>query len=335
VHGSDSNNCKSRSTACKTIGHAISLASSGDSIMIAPAIYPEKEKSDVIGINLTLLGSGAQTTIIQCHGGWGYGYVGIVINSAAAHVTLSGLTVQKCGGRNTTGGGIQNHGILTINKTTINGNNAASGAGISNDGTMTVINTTISENGAGVGGGILNSGTLMLINSTVGPNGASGMGGGIANYGRMVISNSTIAENTVMQCARFGCWNLPGGNIYAGSGTLTLRNTIVAYGAGTNCDGPITSDGYNLSSDGTCHFSSGGDWNNTDPLLDSLQYNGGPTQTQALKPGSPAIDAGNPNGCKDSFGNLLKTDQRGLGYPRHDPEDARGCDMGAYEKQSD
>lgn len=46
----------------------------------------------------------------------------------------------------------------------------------------------------------------------------------------------------------------------------------------------------------------------------------------ALLPGSPAIDAGNPSGCTDGSGHLLTTDQRG--YPRHDPEDTRGCDMG-------
>jgi hypothetical protein len=71
----------------------------------------------------------------------------------------------------------------------------------------------------------------------------------------------------------------------------------------------------------------------TDPLLGPLQNNGGPTQTQALLSGSPAIDAGNPSGCTDGNGHLLKTDQRGM--PRHDPEDTRGCDIGAYESQRD
>jgi hypothetical protein len=52
-----------------------------------------------------------------------------------------------------------------------------------------------------------------------------------------------------------------------------------------------------------------------------------------LLSGSPAIDAGNPNGCTDGNGNLLKTDQRGM--PRPDKEDTGGCDMGAYERQSD
>jgi len=66
-------------------------------------------------------------------------------------------------------------------------------------------------------------------------------------------------------------------------------------------------------------------------MLGPLQNNGGPTQTQALLPGSPAVDAGNPNGCTDGSGNLLKTDQRGA--PRPDPEDTGGCDIGAFEKQ--
>jgi len=76
-----------------------------------------------------------------------------------------------------------------------------------------------------------------------------------------------------------------------------------------------------------------GDLNNTDPLLGSLQNNGGPTQTMALLSGSPAIDVGNPAGCTDGLGHSLKTDQRGM--PRPDPEDKGGCDMGAYESQSD
>jgi hypothetical protein len=39
------------------------------------------------------------------------------------------------------------------------------------------------------------------------------------------------------------------------------------------------------------------------------------------------------SGCTDSLGHLLKTDQPGAPHP--DKEDAGGCDMGAYERQSD
>ena len=112
--------------------------------------------------------------------------------------------------------------------------------------------------------------------------------------------------------------------------TALLRTVL----RGGNCSGPnITSDGYNLSSDGTCNFNAPGDLNNHDPLLGPLQNNGGPTQTMALLPGSPPIDGGNPAGCTDGSGHLLTTDQRGM--PRPDKEDTRGCDKGAYERQSD
>jgi hypothetical protein len=73
--------------------------------------------------------------------------------------------------------------------------------------------------------------------------------------------------------------------------------------------------------------------NNINPLLGPLANNGGPTQTMALLPGSPAIDSGNPSGCTDGLGHLLKTDQRG--DPRPNIEDTGGCDRGAYERQSD
>lgn len=60
-----------------------------------------------------------------------------------------------------------------------------------------------------------------------------------------------------------------------------------------------------------------GDVRNTDPRIAALAYNGGPTQTHALLPDSPAINAGN-----DSFAPLL--DQRGFGR-------SGVSDIGAFE----
>jgi hypothetical protein len=68
-------------------------------------------------------------------------------------------------------------------------------------------------------------------------------------------------------------------------------------------------------------------------MLGTLGSNGGPTPTIPLLTGSPAIDTGNPSGCTDGRGHLLNTDQRGM--PRPDKEDTGGCDIGAYESQSD
>ena len=71
-----------------------------------------------------------------------------------------------------------------------------------------------------------------------------------------------------------------------------------------------------------------------DPGLDpnGLQNNGGPTQTIALLPGSPAIDAGsNALAVDPTTGQPLTTDQRGTGYPRI----VNGTvDIGAFEFQS-
>jgi len=327
VNGSDNNDCKSPQTACKTIGHAISLASSGDSIMVAAATYTENLN---IGFSLKIVGSGASTTIVD---GGRKGSV-VTISNSSARVALSRLMIRN--GSAEVGGGISNGGTLTINSSTLTQNEAYRGGGISNDGgTLTINTSTISGNGAaghskvgGGGGGIVNynGGTLTINNSTLTQNEAY-RGGGISNdAGTLTISNSTVSGNSADQ----------GGGIYNFSGTATLQNSIVAnskYNHG-NCYGSMTSNGYNLSSDNTCNFNGTGDLNNTDPKLGPLQNNGGPTQTEALLQGSPAIDAGNPNGCTDGNGHLLKTDQRG--YPRPDKEDhGIGCDMGAFERQSD
>ena len=62
------------------------------------------------------------------------------------------------------------------------------------------------------------------------------------------------------------------------------------------------------------------------PRLDRLRDNGGPTATHALLPDSPAIDAGDPNGCRDALGALLTADQRGFARPV-----GSACDIGAFE----
>jgi hypothetical protein len=321
LNGNDSNNCMSPQTACETIGHAIALASSGDSIMVASATYSENL---TIGVTLRLIGSGATTTIID---GGHKGSV-VTVSSAKAHVTIAKVTIQN--GLALAGGGIsnQNGGTILISNSTISGNSAydakckrfclTSGGGVYNlyPGTLTISNSTLTGNSAQYkGGGISNGGALTISNSTLTANSAA-LGGTIFNGGTLTINNSTLGGN------KQGIYN---------SNTATLQNSIVANNIGGNCSGTVTSNGYNLSSDDTCNFNGPGDLNNTNPLLGPLQNNGGQTQTMALPEGSPALDAGNPNGCTNGNGLLLKTDQRGA--PRPGPHDHHGCDIGAYENQ--
>jgi hypothetical protein len=330
----------------------MSLASSADSIMVAAATYTENLS---ISISLKVIGSGATTTIVD---GGGAGTV-FTISSGTANVTLSNFTIRH-GSGGFSGGGVINDGTLTINSSTISGNGGNYGGGIRNSGTLRIHHSTISNNiGAFTGGGIGNSGTLTITDSTVSGNLAS-VGGGISNNGALRINNSTLSGNSAIRhCAGHFCYGGNGGavfslgghltinngtlsgnsaglwrgGIYNGPATATLQNSIVANNSGGNCYGTMTSKGYNIDSDGTCNLFNSGDRSNNDPMLGPLQNNGGPTQTLALLPGSPAIDAGNPSGCTDGSGHLLTTDQRG--YPRHDPEDTSGCDMGAYDSQSD
>jgi hypothetical protein len=378
LSGSDSNDCKSATTACKTISHTIPKAASGDSIMVAAATYAENL---TISISLNVIGSSATTTIIDGGG------TGIVVQISSGTVRLSNvevrnghsgiynvgtLTISNCTvSRNSGGGGILNGygGRLTINNSTVSGNTqrgnnyGAHGGGIDNYGTgiLTINQSTITGNavggvfGAGFGGGINNYGTATVSNSTLSGNSATARGGGIRNQGNLTINNTTISGNA----AHFATTTVvvgTGGGIQNDGGNLTIKNTTISgntaihgggiYGSakiqntiiannhtGGNCSGTLSSEGYNLSSDGSCNLNKPGDLNNHDPVLGPLQNNGGPTQTMALLTGSPAIDGGDPSGCTDGQGHLLKTDQRGM--PRPDKEDSVGCDMGAYERQND
>lgn len=87
-----------------------------------------------------------------------------------------------------------------------------------------------------------------------------------------------------------------------------------------------------LSTTTGCIFTNDNSITGQNPKLDPLADNGGPTETRALKVGSPAIDAGDPNGCKDPEGNVVTNDQRGEIRPFDgDLNGSAVCDMGAYE----
>jgi hypothetical protein len=109
-------------------------------------------------------------------------------------------------------------------------------------------------------------------------------------------------------------------------GAFIIKNSIIEGASGKNCEGEIKSESYNIDSDGSCGLKAVGDRSNIDPGLDSLRNNGGPSDTHALRQGSPTIDGGNPAGYTDHKGNALLTDQRGYIRPAWNR-----CDIGAFE----
>src|SRR4029077_6237493 len=152
---------------------------------------------------------------------------------------------------------------------------------------VSIANSTISGN---AGPAVYNStlSTTAVSNSTISGN----SGGGIysdpsAASGGSYIYNSTMSDNYVE------IWNTGYPGTY-------IINTIFNVSPGENSIVtsyfPVTSNGYNISSDdGAGYLNGPGDQINTEPMLGPLQDNGGPTFTHALLPGSPAINAGDPN----------------------------------------
>jgi CSLREA domain-containing protein len=321
-----------------TLRQAIAAAFSGDTITFS---LPSKSAVSLtsgellVNKNLTIIGPGADLLSVQRDASASTNFL-IFEVAASSNVTISGLTITN--GNGGFAGGIYNAGTLTINNATISGNSTAfDGGGIynGNTGTLTITNATISGNTANVGGGIVNDAqahTVTIASTTISGNTATSQGGGILSYqGTVTITDSTVSGNSA---------GSDGGGISISSGTVNSKNTIIAKNTAPHSPdvfGALTSQGYNLFGDesGASIAATTGDKLGTagsaiDPLLGPLQDNGGPTKTQALLYGSPAIDQGKYSGSS--------TDQRGYARPVDlstvsNASGGDGNDIGAYEVQ--
>ncbi len=272
------------------------------------------------------------------------------------HATAVGAP-NKSGGI-ADGGGIETGGNQTLEGSSFSGNTAdatggagASGTGgISHGGGLDVdaagptslsastFTGNLADASAGAGasiGGIANGGGAFMLtnapamsatNVTFTANVARTTSGGIVEAGGLsfasngpvvTLTNATLTANT----ATGG--DAEGGNAALGGSNTVVENTIVSAGAAPpsfeNCVGTPRSAGHNLDSLDQCNFHSSRDQVTTDPVLGPLSDNGGPVETMALKPSSPAIDAGASAGCSG-------TDARGVLRPA-----GLACDIGAFE----
>lgn len=235
------------------------------------------------------------------------------------------------------GAGIFNQGgSITIVGTTISNNqaiNGGRGGGIDNENdnfvfpSMELMDSTVAYNSAGYGGGVFSSTGSTSLNqindSTIAFNTANNSGGGFLgggglweDLGGISLSDVTISENAAAGGS--------GGGVFVTGGSLILSQSIVAHsGGGLDCvvgtNGTIA-EALSLDDDGSCGSGSYSLSNTPSGLQRGLANNGGPTQTIALMPGSPAVDWVTPLRGGFCSGN----DQRGVPWPTP-------CSIGAVE----
>jgi N-acetylneuraminic acid mutarotase len=267
------------------------------------------------------------------------------------------LEISNSSVRDNSGGGINNDaegggGVATLEITDSTLSNNNSGYAIYSHGwscvfcgngtaTVRITNSSITGNSGGAiysdtraGGGV------SLLSSTVSENSGVAVYGG--TFASILVSNSTISENSggglynISESSGSGVHDSTMSNNGTelssdGGAFLSMENTVFNVSPGghsivSDGGGTIKSIGYNISSDdGGGYLTGPGDQINVDPLLGPLRDNGGPTFTHELLPGSPAINAGDPN-----FVPPPDYDQRGAGYYR--VRNGR-LDIGSFEVQ--
>jgi CSLREA domain-containing protein len=310
-----------------------------------------------IAASLTIRGAGASQTIID---GGGLDRVFSIAANATASISDMTVTGGDATGGGTSkeidmGGAIFNQGTANLERMRLVGNHSDGGGAVfSIPGSyITIRDSLLAHNTAYEAGAVRFDAGGEVVNSTITANTVlplpadsyvqqpkllvtladqlSGYGGGVDHRGGadLTFINSTITRNHAVK----GGGGLNSGQGYAAVSDQTaiarvrLLNTIIAGNTSTRGPGDcnvqdmiIQSAGHNLDSDGTCFLTAPGDLPKHNPLLGPLADNGGPTETQALLRGSPAIDAGAIGGCP-------QYDQRGVARPQ-----GPGCDIGAYER---
>lgn len=285
------------------------------------------------GTNLLTINAGGVTRGLAVYGG----------SASVTGLTITKGLADRGGAVRLQGGSLSLTGVnLTNSSATLYGGGAYNGSG-----TLSLTNCVISGNLAntagnanspsGGGGGVFSSDRTningcLILNNVVEPNNVGQAGGGILGFGGTInVVNTTIAGNT-------------GSGVATQAATINLLNCTIAYNTIFGVDGGpdqyVTPTNCLAFGNGQLDFvaSAGGPMvgnNNVvgsafalqgsnniigaNILVSALGNYGGPTQTYAILPGSPAIGAG-------QTANAPKVDQRGL--PR-----TGGIDAGAFQSQ--
>jgi len=258
------------------------------------------------------------------------------------------------------GGGVFSFaaGSVTIARTTLNNNSTTiyddqggtvfGGGGLMmgdgvTAGALTITDSTFDANQTvGYGGAIVFSGAtpgMTVRNSTIVNNKSNTQTNGVA--GGVLVGNLFNTPVLFENCTFAFNQSYSGGGLFVGNNdgaSVVARSSIFAQNLSADptqlppdIDGALLAefcligieDGAGLDPNSTGNLTGTMAAGALDPLYGSLDFNGGPTRTLSLQPGSPAIDTG-ANAAGLAF------DQRGVGFPR---VSGAAADIGAYELQ--
>ncbi|HVT64162.1 MAG TPA: choice-of-anchor Q domain-containing protein [Mycobacteriales bacterium] len=262
------------------------------------------------------------------------------VDSLANALSIGGSDFDSGVGRAPAGGGrafgaFSENGTMKVSTSNfdVDGTDpkAALVAGVGSTSTAVVQDSTITAagNGLGVTSGLppavaeASSGDVTVRNSTVVGDG-TGASAGVIAVSAWQDSDLTVEQTTLTQAAR---------GVYVDEGQAVLEAVIVA-GNAVDCaksEGSITDAGYNIDSDGSCHFTNPSVSHSATIAgsLAPLADNGGPTKTVGLTPDSPAhnIVAGAATLSSDDSKACANPDQRGVARPGA----GHTCDAGAFQ----
>ncbi|HKC23079.1 MAG TPA: choice-of-anchor Q domain-containing protein [Gaiellaceae bacterium] len=271
--------------------------------------------------DVTIDGAGARQTVIDSTGSDRVFDVASGVHARINDVSVTGGQVAG------DGGGIRNRGTLALSQDAIVGDRAqGAGGGIDDEGNSTIADSLIADNRATDGGGLRAGASLVqtttITGNAAGGPGATGHGGGIDGAGgvSLTLVSTTLTDNRSYNAALTGA-GIADAQYASPLNTIIADNRAYAADQSTsrlgNCADPVSSGGFNLSDSTDCGLDQPGDQQGVAVALGPLADNGGGTDTEAVVPGSLALDSG--GGCDE-------TDQRGVTRPR-----GSACDVGAYE----
>jgi CSLREA domain-containing protein len=254
----------------------------------------------------SIVGSAIGNNHGRATGGLNLGFADTFVRDSTV---LANTGVQEAGG--VTGREVR------IADSTVEGNAGEAGGMDVSD--LRMARTTVSGNEATVDGGGVLVFRASIINSTIAGNAAARDGGGIAIEGARGtgLAWSTVAYNRAN--ADDAGAGQGGGLAWLGSRPWPVRDSLIAFNSvegsnpGAQCAGAFAATGHSLltSDDPSCTGLGGpGDLIRSDPRVGALADNGGPTETVALRPGSPAVGAA-------ARRNAPEIDQRRVRRDRH------------------